>query len=45
MPATCVVSADDLTTIALSRLRQQITVLSPEKMEAVSAAVRFALDL
>lgn len=45
MPTKCVVNLDDILTIPKSRLTEQITTLSPEKMTAVAKAVAFALDL
>lgn len=45
MPQQCVVNLDDILTIPKARLTGRITVLSPEKMTAVSGAVIFALDL
>lgn len=45
LPARCVVNLDDLTTIPKPLLTERITALSPEKMAAVDAAIRFALDL
>ncbi len=45
MPAKCVVNLDDILTIPKSRLTEQITILSPEKMTAVAKATVFALDL
>jgi mRNA interferase MazF len=45
MPQQCVVNLDDILTIPKARLADRITMLSPEKMTAVSRAVVFALDL
>ena len=45
MPAKCVVSADDLLTVAKSRLMDRVAEISPAKMSAVATAVKFALDL
>jgi mRNA interferase MazF len=45
MPADCVINADDILTIRISRLRERITTVGPEKMAAVATAVKFALDL
>ena len=45
MPRQCVVNLDDILTIPKARLAERITVLSPQKMTAVSRAVIFALDL
>jgi len=45
MPATCVVNCDDLLTIPQRLLASRITTLSSAKLEAVAAAIAFALDL
>ena len=45
MPVKCVVNLDEILTIPKSRLKERITVLSPEKMAAVAKAIVFALDL
>jgi mRNA interferase MazF len=45
MPTQCVVSLDDILTIPKSRLIERITVLSADKMNAVTQAIVFALDL
>jgi len=45
MSTECVVNLDDILTIPRSRLTERITILSPEKMTAVTKAVTFALDL
>ena len=45
MPAKCVVNLDEITTVLKSRLTDQITVLSAEKMTEVNKAIIFALDL
>ena len=45
MPRPCVVNCDDVHTIALSLVDNQITALSAAKMQAVATAVRFALDV
>ncbi|MBI2830616.1 MAG: type II toxin-antitoxin system PemK/MazF family toxin [Chloroflexi bacterium] len=45
MPSVCVVSLNDIVTIRKSRLTQQITTLSEEKMTAVARAIAFALNL
>ena len=45
MPAECVVNADDILTVPLARIRDRITTLSQQKIDAVGSAVRFALDL
>ena len=40
-----VANLDVIMTIAKSRLRERITILSPEKLAAVHAAIHFALGL
>ena len=45
MPARCVVSLDDMTTLPKALIKQRITSLSPERMQQIDAAIRFALDL
>lgn len=45
MPARCVVNLDDILTIPRSCLKESVTALSPRKMDAVSRAISFALDL
>jgi len=45
MPQQCVVNLDDIFTIPKARLAERITMLSPEKITAVTRAVSFALDL
>ena len=45
MPAACVVNVDDILTVPKSVLKDRVTVLSANKMEAVASAIRFALDL
>ena len=45
MPEQCVVNLDDILTIPKGRLAERITILSPQKMTAVSGAIIFALDL
>lgn len=41
----CAVNCDHLQTVSKGKLGARITTLSPEKMTAVSGAIRFALDL
>ena len=41
----CVVNTDNITTVPKSWLTTRITVLVPEKMDAVRRAIIFALDL
>ncbi len=45
MPTRCVVNLDDITTLPKSLLKQRITSLSPEKIQKIDNAIRFALDL
>lgn len=45
MPADCVVNLDDIATIPKAWLVERVTALSSAKMDAVAAAVKFALDL
>ena len=45
LPRSCVVNLDTITTIPKARLTQRICELSPEKMDQVHRAIRFALDL
>lgn len=45
LPAQCVVNVDDLMTIPKPLLTERITTLSADKLAAVDAAIRFALDL
>jgi len=45
MSTECVVNLDNIITIPKSRLTERITVLSDEKMIAVSRAIIFSLDL
>jgi mRNA interferase MazF len=45
MPQPCVVNLDVIDTISKTRLLERITLLNPEKVQAVDAAIRFALGL
>jgi mRNA interferase MazF len=45
LPSRCVANLDDIATIPKTLIRERIAVLSAEKMQAVEAAIRFALDL
>jgi mRNA interferase MazF len=45
MPRPCVVNCDEVHTVPIDRVDNRITTLSPEKMDAVADAVRFALDM
>jgi mRNA interferase MazF len=39
------VNLDEINTVRISTLDRRIAILSPEKMDAVNQAIRFALDL
>jgi mRNA interferase MazF len=45
MPARCVANPDDITTLPKGLIKQRITALSPEKIQRIDEAIRFALDL
>lgn len=45
LPKRCAANLDSLATIPRSSLDQRIVALSPAKMEAAAAAIRFALAL
>jgi len=45
MPARCVATLDDITTLPKVLIKQRITVLSAEKIRQIDEAIRFALDL
>lgn len=45
MPRSCVVNLDSIVTIPKNALQTHITDLSPGKLRAVAAAIRFALGL
>jgi len=45
MPTRCVVNLDDITTLPKSVIKQRITALSPEQIQQIDEAIRFALDL
>jgi mRNA interferase MazF len=45
MLARCVVNLDDITTVPKSLIKQRVTTLSPEKIQKIDEAIRFALDL
>ncbi|MDD5189656.1 MAG: type II toxin-antitoxin system PemK/MazF family toxin [Dehalococcoidales bacterium] len=45
MMTPCVVNLDDLATINVTKLKEYLTTLSSERMQAVNRAVIFALDL
>ncbi len=45
MPTRCVVNLDDITTLPKSLVKQRIATLSPEKIQKIDEAIRFAPDL
>lgn len=45
MPKRCAANLDSLVTIPKARLERRVASLSAEKLGAVAAAIRFALDL
>jgi mRNA interferase MazF len=45
LPRPCVVNCDSIATISKALLTQRIAVLSPAKLAAVNAAIRFALSI
>lgn len=45
LPRPSVVNVDDITTVPMLLLERHVTSLSPQKMDAVNRAIRFALDL
>ena len=45
LPKKCVVNLDSIITIPKNLLESYITTLSPEKIEAINEAIKFALDL
>lgn len=45
MPQDCVVNCDLLMTVPKSRLERMITQLPTQKLDAVNAALRYAMDL
>lgn len=45
MPRDCAVNCDHIQTVPKARIEALLATLTPAKMEAVSRAVRFALDL
>ena len=45
MPGRCVANLDDITTLPKSLIKQRITALSPERIDQIDEAIRFALDL
>ena len=45
VPSLCAVNLDNLQTVQRSGLRHRITSLSPQRMDDVNAALRFALGI
>jgi mRNA interferase MazF len=45
LPRDCVANLDGLTTVPQACLRERISRLSPEKMQEIAVAVRFALAI
>lgn len=45
LPRKCAANADNLVTISKARLETRITLLRPDKLGALDAALRFSLDL
>lgn len=45
LPRPCVANLDNITTIAKSYLREQITTLGASKLQAIEAAMHYALGL
>ena len=45
LPRACVVNLDSITTIAKGSLRDRLTILIPEKLKEIEAALHFALAL
>ncbi len=45
LPAPCVASLDDITTVPKSLLKRRLVELPPARMAEIEAAIRFALDL
>jgi mRNA interferase MazF len=45
LPRVCVANLDTITTIGKWRLRESIAALSPEKIQLMNGALRFALGL
>ncbi len=45
LPKRCVANLDSMVTIPKSHLKRCITILSPKKVKAIDAAIRFALGL
>jgi mRNA interferase MazF len=45
IPVKCVVNLDEILTIPMSRITEQVTTLNPDKMKSVARAVIYALAL
>ena len=45
LPRPCVVNLDSITTIAKGSLHDRLTILTPEKLKEIEAALHFALGL
>jgi mRNA interferase MazF len=45
LPRECAINLDTITTIPKSLLADRITLLSPKKVQTLSEAIKFALDL
>ncbi len=45
LPRECAINLDTITTIPKSLLADRITLLNPEKLQALNEAIKFALDL
>lgn len=45
LPRECVINPDTITTIPQSLLADRISLLSPEKLQGLNEAIKFALDL
>lgn len=45
LPKRCVVNTDTIVTISKALLKERITILSGDKIEAINEAIRFALAL
>lgn len=45
LPRECVINPDTITTIPKSLLADRISLLSPEKLQSLNEAIKFALDL
>lgn len=45
IPRKSVANADDIATVPKTRLLNYVTTLSPEKLQALNVAIKFALDL